>query len=333
MNLNKKIKTITVALLLGCFALTSIACQSEGSSSDKENADNNDNKKSKLSTFEKLIVPEMLEEASDELVFMKGAVREVNNDYTVPYLNYDDLLLSEGDEDLLDERYSNTTADGEINWDMKGELTFPNETPIVDEMFLKATLNGKKISFPMKFKDLGEEYAVFDKIDFTKLDEDMSAFTITDRNTKNKIACLINLIEGYRQFDLLDKDDKFIISLIVDLKNNSICGLSTKCSAVLFTPEKVNTSVMDLRIDGIGLCSTLNEMYDKFGKPYEIRGKENILSPSIWYHRYNLNNDNERVDIHFDYSSEFYNPHTKSNVMVKPNMITGVILYRNKIIK
>ena len=63
-------------------------------------------------------------------------------------------------------------------------------------MFSKITLDGKKITLPMEFKNLGAEFAGFSKFDFIKLSSDMSPLIIENTSNKTKLFFVHVLLSG-----------------------------------------------------------------------------------------------------------------------------------------
>ena len=121
------------------------------------------------------------------------------------------LILQSGNskitEKLLDKngkqsatgRYANTTPDGKVKWNVEKEykLSFTDAEGISKNI----TLDGKKVSFPMEFSVLGQKYAEFANVDFSKFKQDMIPIIV--ENTKNKMKMLITDTE-------IEKDDILI---------------------------------------------------------------------------------------------------------------------------
>ena len=89
-------------------------------------------------------------------------------------------------------RYSNITPDKKIDWsvvDLEGKCDIPGADEMFGykkktlDMFNKITIDGKKITLPMTFEDLGKEYKEFENIDYIKISEQKQPFII--KNTKN----------------------------------------------------------------------------------------------------------------------------------------------------
>ncbi len=265
-----------------------------------------------LSACGGLGVNPMIKGASDELIFKKGHI-EYNDDFEVPYIDYDEFFLKEGEENPRSGRYADLTEDGKFNWSVE-ETVRLEPTPIAKEMLSKVTLDGKKITLPMKFKDIGEEYAVFDKVDFAKLKDDMIPFFIEDKDTGNKLYLSSEHGEDYRMFELINKYNNFITWVDVNIKTNKIEGISTECGYCLGQKE--------LLLDGIGTGNTLNEMYNKFGKPATFEGESDFLK----YITYSYEDEYREYIIIFHYSKKIYNYKMGERQKVKNNNITSLFI-------
>lgn len=174
-------------------------------------------------------------------------------------------------------RYSNITPDKKIDWsvvDLEGECDIPGADEMFGykkktlDMFNKITIDGKKITLPMTFEDLGKGYKEFENIDYIKISEQKQPFII--KNTKNNYYIKVVNVElihndGHTEdafekyIDVYNKEH-FIIQLNLKSKNKKIYGLETQGFDSYFAKA-------DLRIDNIGVGNTFNEMYAKFGEP------------------------------------------------------------------
>ena len=186
--------------------------------------------------------------------------------HEIPYLKYDEVFDDNKNNEVLIERYSNKTKDGQIDWsDIKNE--YYGLTPVVNDMFKKITLDNKKITLPMSFAQLGGEFRDFKNGDYKSLSDNNAPITFKDSNNN---TLYIGKLEPYPKLpkwnvfmSLLDSENKFLIGIELNMQNNEIYGLN----------NNMLLSTKELKVDGIGVGNTFNEMYEKFGKP-------NIISES-----------------------------------------------------
>ena len=169
-------------------------------------------------------------------------------------------------------RYANATPDGKVQWNVEKEykLSFTDAEGISKNI----TLDGKKVSFPMEFSVLGQKYAEFANVDFSKFNKEMIPIIV--ENTKNKMKMTIidsvdkedtTLIDmGYKQKSLMVdfyEEGKNMIGVTIDTNDKKIMGF--------FSGGGVITSKRDLKVNGIGVGNTFNEMYAKFGTPVKVQ--------------------------------------------------------------
>jgi len=252
------------------------------------------------------------------------------------------LLLQNGNskiaEKLLDKngkqsatgRYANTTPDGKVQWNVEKEykLSFTDAEGISKNI----TLDGKKVSFPMEFSVLGQKYAEFANVDFSKFNKNMIPIIV--ENTKNKMKMLITDTEiekddiliamEYKQKVILAnfyEEVRNIIGVAIDTNDKKIMGLISKVWGM--------TNKRDLKINGIGVGSTFNEMYAKFGTPGIIQRvkMEKSVYTIVAYH-YLDKNGNMWFAFFANNDKIFIN---KKYIKTKPNVITeaGIFCYTN----
>ena len=236
-------------------------------------------------------------------------------------------------EDILDENgeqeatgiYADTTPDGKVNWNEEND--YETVSPKAEEISKNITLDDKKITLPMTFSDLGEQYAEFNNVDFSKLNNDMAPIII--ENTKNKMNMLIlnidampmNATMGFYQetviVDLLG-GGTHKISVGINLKDKKIITLSTNGAS--FSSEK------DLKINGIGVGNTFNEMYAKFGNPVKIQKNEmGHYTDTMAMYAYTDEKGN-MYGAYFVHSDKKFDG--TNYIKTKPNVITAVnVLY------
>ncbi|EFM40076.1 hypothetical protein HMPREF0379_0119 [[Eubacterium] yurii subsp. margaretiae ATCC 43715] len=227
-------------------------------------------------------------------------------------------------------RYSNITPDKKIDWsvvELEGKCDIPGADEMFGykkktlEMFNKITIDGKKITLPMTFEDLGKEYKEFENIDYIKISEENQPFII--KNTKNnyyiKVVSLVLIDnvgnESYafeKYIDVYNKD-YFIIQLTAESRTKKIYGLETQGFDSYFAKA-------DLRVDNIGVGNTFNEMYAKFGEPSMAflfeKGRRAVYQGV-----------NKQGDI---YTISFYSKSIKEGkdtIYPKPNVITDIEVY------
>lgn len=242
-----------------------------------------------------------LEIQKDSLVMDDaGAVRDMS------YVKISDLF--DENQKAVD-RYSNVTEDGKIRWDVK-EMVEYEKTPIANEMIKKITLDGKPIKLPMTFKDLGEEYKEFDEIDFSKFKEGSNHVVII--NKKNNIALEIGYVLDKYLSAHIYSDNIFVLEVYVGRQNNKIVGFSNR--------ELNALSEINLRVDGIGVGNTFNEMYEKFGqvrKIYKDYGDEYSSTKCSYYSK-------ENNSIYFEHQSNTNKNKDNKIYKTKPNVITSI---------
>lgn len=236
-------------------------------------------------------------------------------------------------EDILDENgeqeatgiYADTTPDGKVNWNEEND--YETVSPKAEEISKNITLDDKKITLPMTFSDLGEQYAEFNNVDFSKLNNDMAPIII--ENTKNKMNMLILNIDAMPMNATMGFDQEAVIvdllgggthkiSVGINLKDKKIITLSTNGAS--FSSEK------DLKINGIGVGNTFNEMYAKFGNPVKIQKNEmNNYTDTMAMYAYTDEKGN-MYGAYFVHSDKKFDG--TNYIKTKANVITAVnVLY------
>lgn len=264
-------------------------------------------------------VEQMLASAEGQLFFTKRDEAKINPsyDYEATYVNYEEFFLKDGEEQVSTGRYSDITPDEKINWKTDIDIKFCEDTPVVTEMFKKITVNGQKVTMPCKFKDLGEEYAVFDKIDFTRIDKKMFPFTIRDEESgksiysKEFLTARDGRLMDIQLVDILQKNNEYMAGIHVNIEKNNITAFDNGYDIL---PQ------LDIRIDGIGIGSTLNEVYEKFGAPIRID------TLSYLQYEYHNSETNEIYTIYFKASDKVYNSRTGQYEPVRNNLVTDVYI-------
>ena len=248
------------------------------------------------------------------------------------------LILQSGNskiaEKLLDKngkqsatgRYANKTPDGKVQWNVEKEykLSFTDAEGISKNI----TLDGKKVSFPMEFSVLGQKYAEFANVDFSKFKQDMIPIIV--ENTKNKMKMTIidsvdkedtTLIDmGYKQKSLMVdfyEEGKNMIGVTIDTNDKKIMG---------FFSGGAGISKRELKVNGIGVGNTFNEMYAKFGTPVKVQivKTENVHTIIAYVY---LDEKGNKWEAYFANDDKIFI--NKKYVKTKPNVITEVLITCN----
>lgn len=249
------------------------------------------------------------------------------------------LILQSGNskiaEKLLDKngkqsatgRYANTTPDGKVKWNVENEykISFTDAEGISKNI----TLDGKKVSFPMKFSVLGQKYAEFADVDFSKLNKDMIPIIV--ENTKNNMKMTI--------IDSVDKEDNTLIdmgykqkSLMVDFyeEGKNMIGVTIDTNdkkIMVFFSRGAGISKRELKVNGIGVGNTFNEMYAKFGTPVrvqKIKMEKSVYTIVTYVY---VDEKGNMWDAYFANKDKIYI--NKKYVKTKPNVITEVLITCN----
>ena len=235
--------------------------------------------------------------------------------HEIPYLKYDEVFDDNKNNEVLIERYSNKTKDGQIDWsDIKNE--YYGLTPVVNDMFKKITLDNKKITLPMSFAQLGGEFRDFKNGDYKSLSDNNAPITFKDSNNN---TLYIGKLEPYPKLpkwnvfmSLLDSENKFLIGIELNMQNNEIYGLN----------NNMLLSTKELKVDGIGVGNTFNEMYEKFGKPNIISESKDKDIITVVYS--DMDNKKNNYVIAFKNREKIDNHKTNQKQDTKPNVITDV---------
>jgi len=182
----------------------------------------------------------------------------------------------------------------------------------------------------MKFSALGQKYAEFANVDFSKFNKNMIPIIV--ENTKNKMKMLITDTEiekddiliamEYKQKVILAnfyEEVKNIIGVAIDTNDKKIMGLISKVWGM--------TNKRDLKINVIGVGNTFNEMYAKFGMPVEVKKEivdETYNETKVVYGYIDKNKNFYFVN--FTHANKKYNGQALINT--KPNVITSVQILR-----
>ena len=180
----------------------------------------------------------------------------------------------------------------------------------------------------MKFSVLGQKYAEFADVDFSKLNKDMIPIIV--ENTKNNMKMTIidsvdkednTLIDmGYKQKSLMVdfyEEGKNMIGVTIDTNDKKIMG---------FFSGGAGISKRELKVNGIGVGNTFNEMYAKFGTPVKVQivKTENVHTIIAYVY---LDEKGNKWEAYFANDDKIYI--NKRYVKTKPNVITEVFITCN----
>lgn len=201
---------------------------------------------------------EMLAGAQGQLVYEKK-IFQYRNDYSPPYLNFEETFLREGEELQTAGRHANITPDGKVDWASSKDKRFYSVEDAkeikLDELI---RLDGKPLRLPCKFRDLGEEYAIFDQIDFSALTEDMFPLVISDTETGIKLSSYFTFSDKETSFALVDKESAQLFDVQLNHADGQIIGI---VAGGVYLPRKTPD------VGGVRIGNTLNEMYQVLGLP------------------------------------------------------------------
>lgn len=271
--------------------------------------------------------PKLLTKSSDLKIETDfSAAEEYSYQDSVSKKNRD--ILQNNDGQTATGKYAYITNDNKIRWDKPATYKY---NPKTEEMFKKITLNGNSITFPTSIEDLGEEYREFSKVDLVKL-KDMN--TVLLKNTKNNYRFLAVYLDGKAKNKNIEKDidpcvtinvmkdDDYIMNLFWDVNNKT-----TKCISSGNRFASIGTA--DIRVDGIGVGNTFNEMYEKFGTPHVIYVSED--EKEVCYEC--KDKSGNYYNIQFNHLPKFKNDFKALDykyIETKPNIITSVDIYYDK---
>ena len=234
-------------------------------------------------------------------------------------VDYDEMFTGpNGERQKTDGKYATVTKDGLVRWDQKDKQY--EQTPQVMEMMKKVTVNGIPVSLPMQFEDITKinpDYKKLTSIDCKKIIKDRGMEDIEDKETGYYFGNVMRIDEY--------KEDKNIflsiytpsittLVLDIDLVREHIQGLSNEgfrsfCQS-------------DIRVDGIGRGNTFNEMYEKFGIPYEVDDR-GMLGVFVTYYYKNKEEDKAYI-IQFLNDDLLMNPKSGKEEEVQKNIIQSV---------
>ncbi len=213
----------------------------------------------------------MVKKSGGRLLYSETEINHAKpGKYKIKHIEYDKVYLKKGEKRSKVGIYSNVTKDEKVYWKREGEIKYKQKLKYED-LLDKITINGKKVKSPFKFADLGGEFAVFDKVDFTKFDRSMNPLYITDKKTGISLRFFTLVKREYLKgevvaygFDLLDKKNEKILHVDIDRMKNEIVGFYSELGCTKF----------DLKINGVGVGNTLNEVYEALGTPCSVSSSD-----------------------------------------------------------
>ncbi len=234
--------------------------------------------------------------------------------HDIPYLKYEDVFNDKNNKQTASGKYANSTPDGAFNWVEMNDMYAL--TPIVNEMFKKITLDGKKITLPMSFAQLGKEYVDFKNMEISDLTDDNTPVTLTssqgDTLYIKKFSPYPKIKKWNVFMSLFDKEHKLLIALELNMQDKTIYGLN----------NNMFLSTKELRVDDIGVGNTFNEMYEKFGRPNVINASKDGQNIMVGYS--DLDQKGNSYFVFFVHRNKLNNPKTGQKEDTKPNVITDV---------
>ena len=220
-------------------------------------------------------------------------------------------------------KYAYITNDKKIRWDKTANYEY---SPIVAEMIKQITLNGKSITIPTTIENLGRAYKEFSRVDYSKL---KGVGEVLIKNTKNNYRFLAVYLDGSNMKPKIDvdpfvsinvmKDNEYLMNLNWIVKDKNIQKISTGTF-----PNSIGSA--DIRVEGIGVGNTFNEMYEKFGTPHSIYVSEDEIEVDYAY----KDKSGNYYSIQFNHNNKFRNDYKfiiYDYLETKPNIITSVSIY------
>ncbi|EFM40081.1 hypothetical protein HMPREF0379_0124 [[Eubacterium] yurii subsp. margaretiae ATCC 43715] len=249
------------------------------------------------------------ENAIKSLLLQKGI-------YTLP-----NQILDRYGKQSATGRYANKTPDGKVQWNVEKDYKLKGNGNI--KISQNITLDGKKIALPMTLSSLGQKYAEFANVDYSKLDSSMAPIII--ENTKNKVKMMIIAAEKLKTdgkkvaIGELFADGKHKLGVIINQSKNNIVGIQT--NNFVFSSER------DLKINGIGVGNTFNEMYAKFGMPVDVEKDnfEDTYNETKVSYGY-MDENNQSYAVRFTHVDKKFDG--KNFIKTKPNVITAVAILK-----
>lgn len=248
------------------------------------------------------------------------------NDYVYVVSKKNRAILQNNNGQTATGKYAYITNDKKIRWDKPAYYEY---SPRVAEMIEQITLNGKSITIPTTIENLGREYKEFSRVDYSKL---KGMRDILIKNTNNNYKFLAVYLDGSNMEPKIEvdpfvaitvmKDNEYLMNLNWIVKDKNIQKISTGTF-----PNSIGSA--DIRVEGIGVGNTFNEMYEKFGTPHAIYVSEDEITVCYAYE----DKSGNYYDITFNHNKKFRSDYkflVYDYLETKPNIITSVEIYYNK---
>jgi|GEM_PF-4175849 lipoprotein len=237
-----------------------------------------------------------------------------------------DKVFYKGKKHFGEEKYSDITQDGKILWKQKQDIIY-NKNFINKNIFDFIRINGKNKKIPINFSELSSEFSNFDSIDWKKV---KIKYDKIDKNNKISLKVIDKKYKNQILFEFIksDKED-LIFGELFDKDNIYICDFFIKNNEIIRLENKDFLGKMDIKINVIGIGSTLNEMYNYLGMPNSVKSDAEGLKI-----QYKLYNSNEVFIITFyaytNNLSDFLNKRNKNVLKTYPNIIDGISIMNLK---
>lgn len=232
------------------------------------------------------------------------------------YLDYSKMLIDANNTYANDPRYADQTLDGLIDWRERYEGAEREDLP---QLLQQVTVNGRAIQFPLSFAELDANFAAFDTMDLRNLKEEN--LTLAFRNSGNRYMIRIYFMpspSGEFLTSSILQDD--LNQIDVNFRRNSAGGYEV---IGLDTSVQNFVSTYDLRIVGIGIGNTLNEMYAVLGAPTFIEISDNGEKTIIY------RQGKDDYSIIFRSTPTINDPFTEKEGAVYKNIITEISVFYN----
>ena len=179
-----------------------------------------------------------------------------------------DKVFYKGKNHFGEEKYSDITQVGKILWKQKQDIIY-NKNFINKNIFDFIRINGKNKKIPINFSELSSEFSNFDSIDWKKV---KIKYDKIDKNNKISLKVIDKKYKNQILFEFIksDKED-LIFGELFDKDNMYICDFFIKNNEIIRLENKDFLGKMDIKINVIGIGSTLNEMYNYLGRPNSVK--------------------------------------------------------------
>lgn len=260
----------------------------------------------------------------DGLEIKNNYYQKISGFNEIGYIDYEKVYAKSRQDVNKTGIYSDTTKDGKIKWN---ESHVYKKSANLPDFFNQISLNGQSINLPTSFEKMGWDYMPFDNINALEISQDK--MPIHFKNIKN--SYFLEIIDFKEQIEESDDGTKFNISTCFGalgmndkylMNIGFLYGNGKKVIINLQTSiDSGIESDFDLKIGGIGIGNTFNEMYETLGTPYsvDINGNRRLV-------KYNyLDGVNGKIYyVNFEYNPYAANGKTKDYSHIHNNIITTV---------